>query len=138
MPEQLQWILGLLRDIDRDECLELLSTRQVGRIAYCTADGPAVLPVNHVVAGGAILFRVAPDSRLAAAIEGQRVAYQVDDFDEFYQSGWSVLARGTAEFIAPEELPARGSRPAPWPQGERSQYVRVKPETLTGRRVIPG
>ena len=45
------WFAGHLRELSRDECLELLATKTVGRVAYCTPDGPEVLPLNYVVEG---------------------------------------------------------------------------------------
>lgn len=46
--------------LDEAECRRLLSTHGVGRVATYNAEGPAVLPVNYVVAGTALAFRTSP------------------------------------------------------------------------------
>ena len=36
------WKSGRLRELDASECLELLATRSVGRVAFCSDEGPVV------------------------------------------------------------------------------------------------
>ena len=52
-----RWWGGHLLDIPEDECWELLEATTVGRIAWCEAGGPVVLPVNIAVHDGAIWMR---------------------------------------------------------------------------------
>jgi hypothetical protein len=68
----------------------------------------------------------------------QRVAFEVDDIDEFVETGWSVLVVGTACGVDdPGDIPrSLGDRPAPWAPGTRNLYVRIQPETVTGRSVV--
>jgi uncharacterized protein len=85
---------GRLVDLNRDECLELLGAMSVGRIAYTTDDGPRVLPVNYVLEGDSVVFRTVPDGEVYRHALETTCAFEIDEIDEFYQSGWSVLAVG--------------------------------------------
>lgn len=46
-----------LHPLTVDECLRLLESRSVGRIAFVDDGDPQVLPVNYRVHEGAIVFR---------------------------------------------------------------------------------
>src|SRR5262245_54549918 len=86
--------------LDEAECMQLLHTRAVGRIAFDADDGIQVYPVNHVVYDGNVYFRVSPYSRIVKQLQhSSQVSYQVDDFDEFLRAGWSVLLLGTGELV---------------------------------------
>jgi hypothetical protein len=126
------------RELTTAECLMLLESRRVGRVAWCEGDAPQALPVNYVVDNGRILFRTSPYSTIAKVASGRRVAFEVDDIDEFVETGWSVLVVGRAQAVdAPGDIPtSNADRPAPWAPGARNLYIRIQPETVTGRRVV--
>jgi uncharacterized protein len=136
MPSKDSWFPGHLLELDRAECLQLLAGRVTGRIAYCDSGGPVVVPVNYEMHFGAVLIRIAPYSKLAQHLRDSPAAFEVDDFDDFNQSGWSVLVRGRAEYVDPDDLPDSDLRPQPWAEGHRTLYVRVTPSTITGRRLV--
>ncbi|HKY75419.1 MAG TPA: pyridoxamine 5'-phosphate oxidase family protein, partial [Acidimicrobiia bacterium] len=75
-------------------------------------------------------------TKLQAAVERAVVAFQVDHIDEVTASGWSVMAVGLAEEITePEEIraaEAMGLRP--FATGDRTHFVKIRPEFLSGRR----
>lgn len=130
---------ALFQHLPPEECRELLAAKSVGRVAFAGPDGPEVLPVNYVVHRNSIFFRTAPGSALATAMRGSRVAFQIDEVDEFLQSGWSVLAVGDADLVDDPEVLVElwGEQdPTPWAIGERTQFVRIWPIRLTGRRVV--
>lgn len=133
------WYPGRLKELDQAECLELMRTRSVGRVAYCDDDGPVVLPVNYVVADdGGVLFRTSPHTPLAQHLASGPAAFEVDEIDDVTESGWSVLVRGTASYVDPDDLPADDDdRPSPWAAGVRTLHVRVSPRVVSGRRLIP-
>jgi hypothetical protein len=132
------WYPGHLKDLDEEECRELVSQHMVGRVAWChPTDGPLVLPVNYRFDGRHIVFRTSPHTDLARHFSQGRAAFQIDEFDEYTQSGWSVLARGQAEVVPWDEVPAPDQRPSPWVAGTRNIYVRIAVERFTGRRVLP-
>jgi len=119
------------------ECHRLIAAGGIGRIAFCTTSGPAVLPVNFAVVAGTIVIRTAEGS----AVDGhadEQVAFEVDYLDEALSQGWSVLVRGRAHRVAhPAELKIvrRDAAIWPWPGGDRDVYIRIIPDTITGRRV---
>src|SRR5437879_11578415 len=87
---------GTLAELSRDECLQLLATQPVGRLAIGIPDAaPLVVPVNFVLDGEAIVFRSDQGTKLAL-LHRSPVAFQVDFVDWIHRTGWSVLARGTA------------------------------------------
>jgi hypothetical protein len=45
--------------------------------------------------------------------------------------------RGIAENVAYEHLPDSEERPVPWADGIRTLHVRVRPTSITRRRLIP-
>src|SRR5690349_20535914 len=102
------WFRGELKEIGRDECLELLETKSVGRIGFCTKSGAVVLPVNHAVIGGEIVVRIAPSGQTARYLRDHApepdLTFEVDDVDDDTESGWSVLVTGTARVGSPESL----------------------------------
>ena len=128
---------GQLERLFPAECRRLLAPGGVGRIAFATAAGLAVLPVNYVMASGAIVLRTGAGS-LIAAHGDDYVAFEAEHLDEVQGQGWSVLVRGHAHrVLQPGEL--RNLRefcdPRPWPAGEHDLYVRIVPEQITGRRI---
>ena len=131
------WASGHLRELDVSECLELAATKSVGRIAVCTDDGPVVLPVNFLVDDLGVVFRTSPHNSIAPFVHGGRAAFEIDEVDDFTQSGWSVLISGTADVVDEAgALPAE-ARPLPWAEGVRSMYVRIAARSVTGRRLYP-
>ncbi|MEP6665722.1 MAG: pyridoxamine 5'-phosphate oxidase family protein [Nocardioidaceae bacterium] len=130
---------GLLQELTQAECFELIGAKSVGRIAFSGDHGPVVLPVNYVLDSGTVLFRTSPYTTIATALRDTPAAFEVDDVDDFLQSGWSVLVQGHAAYVDDDaELPSeRFNRPEPWVDGARTLYIRVTPQTITGRRIHP-
>lgn len=122
------------------ECLRLLASVPVGRIAF-RADGEVViLPVNHVVDGQNIVFRSAAGSKLSAAQRADVVAFEADGYDARTRSGWSVVVNGRAEIIYEDTETQRldGLGLHPWATAvDRPFWVRIRPSSISGRQ-IPG
>lgn len=113
-----------LVSLDEDECRRLLSTHGVGRVATYGTNGPAVLPVNYVLAGAGVAFRTSEQGALAEA-SGTEVAFEVDHIDDAMRRGWSVLAVGQLERVTDDAAVRRagGHRPLPAVGGRRSPAV---------------
>lgn len=131
-----RWFQGHLRELDEAECWELLGSLEVGRIAYVDQRGPVAVPVTFVCTGGSVVFRVSPYSQLAQYLPDAQAALEVDDIDYFTRSGWSVVLRGEIRVLDSDEVPTLESRPTPWPEGQRSLYLRLTPDAVTGRRLL--
>ncbi len=119
------------------ECGRLIAAGGIGRIAFCAASGPVVLPVNFAVVAGTIVVRTG-EATMIAGRDGERVAFEVDHVDEALSQGWSVLARGRAHRVThPAELGhlRRDAAIWPWPGGDRDVYLRIIADTITGRRI---
>jgi hypothetical protein len=54
--------------ISEDECYELLTGVQVGRVIVSIDALPAAFPVNYWLGDKAIVFRTAPGTKLTAAV----------------------------------------------------------------------
>jgi nitroimidazol reductase NimA-like FMN-containing flavoprotein (pyridoxamine 5'-phosphate oxidase superfamily) len=133
-PEE-HWFPSHLRELSEAECRELLASHEVGRVAYCDDLGPVVLPVNYVVDKGTVLLQVSPHSTLARNLRSGRASFEIDEFDDYNESGWSVLVRGDAEYVDPAELP-NDPRPTAWAEGQRTFHVRITPHDISGRRLL--
>jgi nitroimidazol reductase NimA-like FMN-containing flavoprotein (pyridoxamine 5'-phosphate oxidase superfamily) len=128
--------------IPADECYRLLGTHELGRLAINAERFPIVVPVNYAMDGTTVVVRTRPGSKLLAA-QHANVVFEVDDVDRRTRSGWSVLVRALAEEVGEEhraELVARtrASGAEPWAPGEHGHWLRLIPQEVTGRRIVPG
>ncbi|MFI6515903.1 pyridoxamine 5'-phosphate oxidase family protein [Spirillospora sp. NPDC050679] len=130
----------VLEELDRAESLRLVAGTTVGRVAFDDGEGPAIIPVNYVVDGGALLFRTTVGGRLTQNLSTRlagaevRIAFEVDSLDMDGHTGWSVLLRGGARPMTEEEA-ARAPDPEPWPAGERESHIVFTPSEVSGRRL---
>jgi nitroimidazol reductase NimA-like FMN-containing flavoprotein (pyridoxamine 5'-phosphate oxidase superfamily) len=135
----------VIEELDEIESLKLISAGGIGRIAYQSRFGPAVLPVNFKWHDGAVVFRTirhsALDEDLQTGITGGDyvVAFEIDEIDEPGRQGWSVLIQGPGHHVesAAERAAAEQSGVEPWPEGERELFLRIVPHRVTGRRIKP-
>jgi nitroimidazol reductase NimA-like FMN-containing flavoprotein (pyridoxamine 5'-phosphate oxidase superfamily) len=122
--------------LEPDECLRLLASVRWGRVGFTGAAGPQILPVNHTVLDGAIVFRTDLYSAVADGTRGTVVAFEADELDDRLQSGWSVLAVGEAQHVEDraEMVDLFRRMGEPWAPGSRPLVARIVPADLTGRR----
>ncbi|MFM7537133.1 MAG: pyridoxamine 5'-phosphate oxidase family protein [Acidimicrobiales bacterium] len=122
------------------ECWRLLEGADVGRLGVSIADHPDIFPVNHVVdrrpAGPSIVFRSQAGTKLAGAVCGRAVAFEVDGYDSWTGDAWSVVVKGHAEEVrhlleveCAEQLPLFS-----WNAFPKPFWVRIVPDAVTGRR----
>lgn len=126
--------LELLSDA---ECRALLAAGTIGRLGMTVSALPVILPVNYAFVDGEVVFRTAEGTKLRAATDGAVVAFEVDSYDTDRRTGWSVLVVGKASEVH-DDLDTERLRElglAPWANGVRSHYVRLRPELVTGRRI---
>jgi hypothetical protein len=81
--------------LDTKTCLELLRAESVGRLAVAIHDHPDIFPVNFVVDRGTVVFRTAEGTKLAAAVLGRGVAFEIDGLDDAERQAWSVVIKGS-------------------------------------------
>ena len=116
-------------------CLALLREVSFGRLAIIVNDRPEIFPINHAVHHGSVVFRTAQGTKLANAV-GQPVAFEADGYEESTKQAWSVVVSGTAhevqllhDVLEALELPV-----FPWEGGAKPHFVRIDPDSITGRR----
>lgn len=126
-----------LEPLDRHECLELLSQMEVGRIGFVVDGQPRIEPVNYRVVDGDVVFVSRPGAKLDAAVQGQRVAFEIDAVEEWARAGWSVHAVGVASLVSdPAELADLAAHgPEAWAPTSELSVVRIAVADVTGRRV---
>jgi hypothetical protein len=116
------------------ECLELLGSQSIGRIAVITDGHVDIFPVNYGLDGDGIVFRTNLGSKTRGALAGE-VAFEVDVVEPDAQRGWSVVVRGTAEDITHFDGPQLADRIQESWAGPKRRLFRITPHTITGRRV---
>jgi nitroimidazol reductase NimA-like FMN-containing flavoprotein (pyridoxamine 5'-phosphate oxidase superfamily) len=126
-----------LRELSRDECLELLQYHSfVGRVGFVLDGRPMVLPVNYLADPDSVIFTTA-DGGLLSALSGSEVAFEVDDSRPLEHSGWSVLVRGVAQAVVdPEDLATLRRGPLhSWAMPAPDRWLRIPIEEISGRRL---
>jgi nitroimidazol reductase NimA-like FMN-containing flavoprotein (pyridoxamine 5'-phosphate oxidase superfamily) len=130
--------MNSLVELTVEECLSLLQSRVVGRIALMTPGGLRIFPVNYSVVDSRIVFRTVPYGELANNAHDADVAFEVDALDDALHRGWSVLAVGRCRRVedAGEVRWIRETHdPQPWAPGQRNLYFMLDWDDLTGRQV---
>jgi len=127
-----------LETIPLDDCLRLLASVPIGRVGFLSDGEVVVLPVNHAVSGQDVVFRTTQGSKLSAAESENAVTFETDHYDSRRGSGWSVLVTGRAEMVYDDAEIAALDRLGlqAGPDGvDRSFWVRIRPRSVTGRRL---
>jgi nitroimidazol reductase NimA-like FMN-containing flavoprotein (pyridoxamine 5'-phosphate oxidase superfamily) len=120
--------------LSRDECLSLLASRGVGRIAVAASGAaPMVVPVNYLLDGQVVVFRSGPGSKLQA-MPGTPISFQVDEIDSVHRTGWSVLVRGRGYEATRWETDHLDLQT--WVPGDKGHWVRIVPDAITGRKIL--
>ncbi len=122
--------------LSANECWRLLRTVSVARLALCTDGQPDIFPVNVQVDHGSVVFRTSEGAKARAAVAEAPVAVEADGLDGGGRKAWSVVIKGTARTISTTkdlletiDLPVH-----PWESGRKDRFVRVTPDSVTGRR----
>jgi nitroimidazol reductase NimA-like FMN-containing flavoprotein (pyridoxamine 5'-phosphate oxidase superfamily) len=127
-----------LQVLEHDECMQLLASATLGRLAVSAGALPSIVPVNFLLDGDRILIRTSPGTKLLAALEHAVVAFEVDDFDSFSHSGWSVSVTGMADEVRDSSELERIERlPLPHWSGAGSHVIAITTELVSGRRIPP-
>ncbi len=121
-----------------EKCWSLLGGAPIGRIAFVDAGEPVILPVTFVLDGHSIVFRSLPGTKLDAAGDERRVAFEIDAWSANERRGWSVLVRGAADAVVDADEIARLASLGldPWLDAAAdARWVRVRADEITGRRL---
>ena len=123
--------------LDEAECLRLLTTAAIGRVAFTEGALPAVQPVSFLLCDAEIYIPASPGSKVAAASRGAVVAFEVDDVDASARTGWSVTVVGPSRVIvdAVEVRRLDGAGVRPWAPGGDHCYIGIAVRMVQGRRI---
>lgn len=129
-----------LEVLDRGECLRLLGTATLGRVGISFGALPNILPVNFRLVGDEIAFRTTVGTKLDAAACNAVVAFEVDDLDPMYHTGWSVVVLGLAREVTDDAERRRfeAAHIPRWAPVDAQRVVAISTEMISGRRISPG
>ncbi len=130
------WTAVALDDV---ECRRLLATPDFGRLVFTSDALPVVQPVRFGVRDGQVLIPTHAGGRLARAVRGAVVAFQVDCLDALTGAGWTVTAVGPAHVLTdPDDIAAASLLGLQtWIPTAPYSYVAVQIGILRGYRVLP-
>lgn len=121
------------------ECRELLGAHHFGRFGFVDYVGvfPSIIPVNYLLDGDKIVVRTDAGSKLAAALRGAPVAFEVDGVHVTHQVAWSVVVRGHAEEVTDKDTIAELKKTPllAWHPGTKPRYIRINARQVIGRRL---
>lgn len=116
----------------------MLRNAPFGRLALCIQGMPGIFPVNFVVEHGTIVFRTSEGTKSRFS-EKAPVALETDGTLNGGALVWSVIVHGhaatinqTSELLDTVTLPLH-----PWESGRKDRFMRLVPETITGRSFTP-
>lgn len=128
-------------DLSRDECLRLLASRSVGRLAVNGRgeSPPVIRPVNYVFdeRSQSVVFRTALGSKFYALLSSAQAAFEVDDVDEASRTGWSVIVHGVTDEVSNPADVRRldGFGLEPLAPGLKTHWMHIRAWTISGRRI---
>jgi uncharacterized protein len=123
--------------LTEDQCLAILSSHDIGRLAFGFEGRIEIFPVNYGIEGVVIVIRTSLGTKLEGAPKSA-VAFEIDGWDAESGIGWSVVARGFAEEVTSDSgrvaehlrlVPVHPVAP-----GERYHLLAIKPTEITGRQ----
>ena len=122
--------------LESSQCWELLRQVSVGRLAVWVEDHPDIFPLNYAVDHGTLVFRTAEGTKLGGALGDAPVALEADGVDAGSGMAWSVVVKGKAAALKGTEeiLDSASLYLFPWQAGQKDHFVRITPDSITGRR----
>lgn len=133
-----------MSELTRAECLDLLASQQIGRLAVMSGwKTPIIRPVNYLYdqPSQSIVFRTAAGSKLRALRNATRAAFEIDGTDPRAGYAWSVIVEGvTTEVTRAADL-ARLNRLNfhPLNPDPKPYWIAIGVWTVSGRRILlPG
>lgn len=114
----------------------MLRMVSVGRLAVLADGRPDIFPINYTVDGGTLVFRTGEGTKLAGSSKVAAVALEADGVDQETGLAWSVVVKGSADVITGNEhlMETTQLYLFPWQAGKKDAFVRITPDSVTGRR----
>jgi nitroimidazol reductase NimA-like FMN-containing flavoprotein (pyridoxamine 5'-phosphate oxidase superfamily) len=128
-----------IQNLSTDECLRLLASQQLGRLAVVTDEGARIFPVNYAVDGDAIAIRSEP-SAIVRFAPLHEVEFEVDHIDPEDGTGWAIVTDGTAQLITDAldtvSEHTRTLTPPNWSHRPKPEWLRITLTRIVGVRMI--
>lgn len=90
-----------MKNLTREECLKVLSTNYIGRIAYIFGGHPEIIPITYYFdpAQDAIISYSGKGHKISSMRQNSTVSFQVDEIENL-QKWKSVLIQGVFEELS--------------------------------------
>ncbi len=126
-----------IEELAADECATLVAPGGIGRFVFLDERGPVAWPVNFRTLDGDVVFRTGTESSVLKHLADADTSFEVDRLDDALTEGWSVLMTGQSRVVTDptERSRAESLGVEPWAGGSHDAYVRLSPDTITGRRI---
>ncbi len=121
--------------LTEEQCWRLLGRTRIGRLAVAVDGHVDIFPVNFLAKDNRIFFRSAPGAKLEGLTASPTIAFEADGRRLTYR--WSVVVKGSAHRLdRDDEIEASGAQSLRTASGGvKWNYVRIDPDTITGRRL---
>jgi nitroimidazol reductase NimA-like FMN-containing flavoprotein (pyridoxamine 5'-phosphate oxidase superfamily) len=127
-----------IQNLSTDECLRLLASQQLGRLAVADDSGVHIFPVNYLVDDGAIAIR-SESNALVRFAPLHPVEFEVDHVDPEDGAGWVVVTDGTAQLITDAldtvSEHTRTLAPPNWSHRPKPEWLRIALTRIVGVRM---
>jgi uncharacterized protein len=127
-----------LEVLSMSQCLALLRSRPLGRIAYLEAGGPTVVPINHLVDGSNLVLRSLGGGKLDAAILNAPRRLPAGRARPGARHRLERAGPGRAVLVDdPEEMARYAAELDSWAISEPGEatWIRIIAEEISGRRL---
>lgn len=125
-----------IEELSSSTCWSLLRDIPIGRIALPGEQDIELFPVNFVVDHGTVVLRTAAGTKLSLIETSSRATFEADDIDVVAQMAWSVVLKGAVHAVLGHEaiIDIFDIDVPTWQSGPKPTYVRLVPDSVTGRR----
>jgi nitroimidazol reductase NimA-like FMN-containing flavoprotein (pyridoxamine 5'-phosphate oxidase superfamily) len=127
--------------LTRAQCLDLLRSTGIGRIAYSQRAMPAIVTVDYAVIDEALVLRIDEGAPELAPMRNAVVAFQADHSGGLDGRSWSVTCVGNARAVDNPATVVALAGAGEWSSAgsPRPAFLRMDPELLEGRlfRALP-
>ncbi len=125
-----------LEVLERAECLELVATVALGRLAYDRGGVLVVIPINVGLVDDRLYFHLGTGAALNAIYHQALVTVEIDQFDLDRATGWSVNVVGVAKEVPPGRIQPDMAELRSWVRRAATRLFALDTEHLSGRRVL--
>jgi hypothetical protein len=126
-----------VRELSESECWEVIEDSTFGHLALRSQPvGVDIVPINYIITNRELFFRSGPGAKMEELVAHQHVAFSVERVRG--DRWWSVVVKGTTTRLAADlDIENSGVLDlVPTQPGRKSNFVRIRPDTLTGRTFL--